>query len=304
MSGKEIESAFQHILSESFLSNVSESLQLEYNRFQKAHDAIHVMMLLPALAIPKDVEYFEKSAFLNYVWEAFHTAHRSCLNALTGHYNAAYSLLRNVYELIIRGSFLECFSDEKYWKNPGPLSKYKKRRKPKRTIIDWISELASLSPSIVDEMRDTSAGIFDKLSILFNDTKFQRKYVQLPSFKAIVELLIYWDIIDIADYVKFHDSLYDYLSKNVHVFPDWTDVGRRLLHEHDWMDVRVIQDELRIYMFVLLEVMDISILIELNMLADWIKKCSQVNELQKLSVRLKHLGLQNSELKLKSLLQN
>ena len=320
MSDSPIREAFEHIISESFHGNVVQSLQFECERIQKAHDAIHEFLLLQPSSVPENVTYFEKSAFLTFAWEAFHNAHRSHLNALTGHYNAAYTLLRNVYELVVRGAFLECLS--KYWRETsqlarprresmclisatgsGKITSHIKMVRDRITVAEWISKLVGMRPSIVEDMKDMSAAIFDKLAPVFSDRDFQRRYVKIPSLRAMVQQLVDWGIIDIPNFVRIHDALYDVLSKNVHVFPDWTDTGRRILHGHNWMDVKVIRGELKDYMEMLLHIMDIAVVIEIGVMSDWIKNSPDVAHRLEIALdRMKSLGLEHGARKLGSLM--
>lgn len=115
-----LELAYSHTLSEFGLENVKLSLALELSNLQRTHDAIHEFMLLAALLAPSstgkepDWDWHSKSAFLIYHWEVFHHAHRSLCEALCAYYNAAFVLLRVVFELLIKGTFWECLSHREF----------------------------------------------------------------------------------------------------------------------------------------------------------------------------------------------
>lgn len=225
-----------------------------------------------------------------------------------------------MYELIVRGAFLECLV--KYWSKSSHLKKSQRKsicvatvsRKgaiksqvdlahDRITLDEWISHLVDKRPSIAKEMKVTSAAIFDKLAPIFSDSDFQRRYVKMPSFRTMVRQLVDWGIIDMPEFMKTHDALYNQLSKSVHVFPDWTDFGRRILHDRNWMNIRVIRDELRGYMDMLHLIMDIGIVIELHIMSDWIRDNPVVTlQLEEILGRMKSKGLKHGTRTLTSLL--
>lgn len=96
--------------------------------------------------------------------------------------------------------------------------------------------------------------------------------------------------------------MYDKLSKDVHVIPDRTDIGRRFLQEKVLFRISVNSNELNEFMKNLHKVIDIGIVIKLNILSDWIKKDEEVQARlkERLDV-LKNLGLNFSSYKLDSL---
>ena len=97
--------AFSHCLKELNIPNIAISLQrCDFEKIQKAHDSIHEFMLIPTGLINSNEDFWAKSAFI-YHSEAFDQAHRSLLEALSGYYNAACTLLRNALELILKGAF-------------------------------------------------------------------------------------------------------------------------------------------------------------------------------------------------------
>lgn len=104
-----IKGALNHTLKELEILNTIKSLEKgKYEKLQEAHDSIHEFIYLAPVCCSKQANWHSKSAFLTYHWEAFHLAHRSFLEALTGYYNAAYILLRGTLELLLKGAFWEC----------------------------------------------------------------------------------------------------------------------------------------------------------------------------------------------------
>ena len=137
----------------------------------------------------------------------------------------------------------------------------------KKTLIDWLSDIIRQKPSIEEELEKTSAGIYDKISPLFEDETLRRI---IPSVKSIVEQLTDWEIFDpiqrIINPVEYVYDFYKKLSADVHVVPDKTSIGKRLLAGKELFETGVIPDELNRYTEDLHRVMDIGIVVELNIL--------------------------------------
>jgi len=294
--------ALSHTKKEIGLSNLRISLESNYAVIQKAHDSIHEFVYLGVLCLPNlpGVSWHSKSAFLTYQWEAFHQAHRSLLEALTGYYNAAYVLLRSALELVVKGAFWECLAHEKFRENATQLQLDKGKGK-RKSVKEWVDALIEREPSIRKDLEETSAAIFDKIALLFSDPQFQKQFVQIPPVSVIVAQLIEWQIVDIPNaFDVIYGNLYRDLSKDVHVVPDATDMGRKLLAEKDFMEIEVMPEELTKYMNTLHELIDIGIAIELNILRDWIE-LSDKTRLKGRIATLEDLGLQYGMTKLKAL---
>jgi len=270
--------AFLRCLKELNIPNIAISLQrCDFEKMQKAHDSIHEFMLIPTGFINSNKDFQAKSAFLIYHSEAFDQAHRSLLEALTGYYNAAYTLLRNTLELILKGAFWECMAHKKYRDRAEIIKKTgTKIGNSKKTLIDRLSERIRQKPSIEEDLEKTSAGIYDIISPLFEDETL-RKIV--PSVRSIVEQLENWEIFDpiqrIINPVEYVYDFYKKLSADVHVAPDKTNIGKRLLAEKELFETEVIPDELNKYAEDLHRVMDIGIVVELNILEDILNEKSK-----------------------------
>ena len=269
---------FSHYLKELNIPNIAISLQrCDFEKMRKAHDSIHEFMLIPTGLINSNEDFQAKSAFLIYHSEAFDQAHRSLLEALLGYYNAAYTLLRNALELILKGAFWECMAHKKYRDRAEIIKKTgTKIGNSKKTLIDRLSERIRQKPSIEEDLEKTSAGIYDIISPLFEDETL-RKIV--PSVRSIVEQLENWEIFDpiqrIIDPVEYVYDLYKKLSADVHVAPDKTNIVKRLLAEKELFETEVIPDELNGYAEDLHRVMDIGIVVELNILEDILNEKSK-----------------------------
>jgi len=294
--------ALSHTLKEIEIPNIVTSIEINFEEIRKVHDSIHEFIYLAPLCLPKNKGWHEKSAFLTYHFEAFYQAHRSFLEALSGHYNAGYTLLRNVLELLLKGAFLECLAHKEF---RDKLEK-SETTKGKKMLKGWINDLIKQRPDIEDELEETSAAIFDKTAIIFEEPKFRKEFIYLPNFREIIEQIADWNIFDpIQDPVELvYNKIYGELSKNVHVIPDKTDIGRRLLSQKDLFETDVNPDELSKFVKVLHEVVDIGIVIELNILNDWINQGREVKtKLRERLAVVEDLGLKFSSEKLKRLME-
>jgi len=270
--------AFSHCLKELNIPNIAISLQrCDFEKIRKAHDSIHEFVLIPTGLITSNENFQAKSAFLIYHSEAFDQAHRSLLEALSGYYNAGYTLLRNTLELILKGAFWECMAHRKYRDRAEIIRKTgTKIGNSKKTLIDWLSDIIRQKPSIKEELEKTSAGIYDKISPFFEDETLKKI---IPNVKSIVEQLVDWKIFDpIQESISPEEYIYSFykkLSADVHVAPDKTNIVKRLLAEKELFETEVIPDELNRYAEDLHRVMDIGIVVELNILKDILNEKSK-----------------------------
>lgn len=304
---KKFKRAFEHTFEELGVSNIVISICKEgFEKLQRAHDSIHEFILLAPLCLPsgEKVSWHSKSAFLMYQFEAFYSAHRSFLEALAGYYNVAYTLLRNTIELVLKGAFWECLAHRSFRDKAGVISKNKVRiGKDKITLIDWFKDLFERKPSIEDDLEVTSAGIFDKISPIPEDPDLRRL---IPSIKKIIEQLSQWGILDpIEEPIERTYEIYSNFSADVHVIPHKTDIGRRLLEQKEPFEATVIPDELNKFSELLHRIIDIGIVIELNILYDWIEQNGNVKDKLKkrLSVIEKELQLHYASLKIRKLIE-
>jgi len=106
---------FSHTLAEIEIPNFAISIQKsDFEKLRKAHDSIHEFIYIAPHLVDFDEEFRAKSAFLLYYYnEVFEQAHRSFLEALSGCYNAANTLLRSTLELLIKGAFWEYIAQNK-----------------------------------------------------------------------------------------------------------------------------------------------------------------------------------------------
>lgn len=296
--------AFSHIFGEVGFTNMRISLENNFKEIQKAHDSIHEFIYLAPLCLPSTakVSWCQKSAFLTYHFQAFDQAHRSFLEVLSGYYNTSYILLRSVLELLLKGAFWECLAHKKF-RDCADVIKKKTSVKigySRKTILDWLNDVIIQKPSIKKELEEVSAGIFDKVGPIFKDSTLRKL---IPQPKVIIEQLAEWEILDsVSEPIEKVYSLYSDLSGEVHVIPDKTDIGRRLLSQQDLFESNFMPEELEEFTTILSEVMDIGIVIELNILSDWISQDRKTKvRLKKRLAVIKDLELKFSTEKLNSL---
>lgn len=301
---RKIKKAIDHILGEVGLERIEESIKKgPFEDLQKAHDSVHEFVYLASLCFPSGgkISWHSKSAFLTFHLEAFDLAHRSFLEALAGYYNAAYSLLRNTLELLLKGVFWECLAHKKFRDKSEVIKKCTvKIGNDKKTLLNWFEDIFKLDPSIEKTFEKTSASIFDKISPIPEDPQLKRLF---PPLKKVIEQLSEWSILAPVPPDTVY-SVYSDLSADVHVIPDKTDIGRRILKEKDFFEITIIPEELSKLSSLLHKVMDIGIVIELNILSDWIQQNGFIKD--KIKERLilieKDLQLSYASLKIKNLI--
>jgi hypothetical protein len=98
----------------------------------------------------------------------------------------------------------------------------------------------------------------------------------IPNLKTIVEQLESWGVLHPIPTKLIYEEIYRELSGDVHVFPDKTDIGRRLLQKKDLFETAVIPEELDKFLDIFHKVIDIGIAIELNILSNWIEQNGEV----------------------------
>jgi hypothetical protein len=268
-----LELAYRHTISEYGFENVKPSFALETERLHKAHDAVHEFMLLAPLLVPSQVgdgtEWQRKSAFFIYQWEAFHHAHRSLGEALCAYYNVAFILLRATFELLIKGAFWECLSHREFRENSQVLD----RDRDGARIKKWLNDIFQQAPDVEGDLERISVGIYDKIEPMMESPRFRLQ------IKAIVQQLESWDIFNPVPNaeVQIYDEIYRRLSSDVHVIPDKIDIGKRLAIEQlEIFKQQLLPDALCEFAILLHRIMDLAIVIELNILGDYIGQYDEV----------------------------
>lgn len=281
----EIEPAFSHMVQELGFDKVKVSLEAEFDLLEKAHDAIHEYLLLAPLFFSfrdaQKSDWDRKSAFLFvYHSEVFEQAHRSLMEALCAYYNAAFILLRTTLELLLKGAFWECFSHRAFRDKSRVLDADKRGGKLK----DWLREKIERHSHLEEQLELVSASIYDVVGSKIDEPTFR------VSVKTIVQQLDEWGMFnpipEAANLV--YQDIYRKLSADVHVVPDRTYIGSRLTSgTSEVFDRGVLVEVLHEYAKWLHQIMDIAIVVEPNVIGDFIRKHKEVGE--QIMVRLPEL---------------
>ena len=267
----QIESVLEHIKGETGFDYIESSLKTEAGILQKAHHAIHECAYLATLCFPNDeseVIWKNKSAFLVYHWEILQHAHRSSLEALCTYYNVAFVLLRTTLELLLWGAFWQCLTQKQFQDSLFVSSEFTKDKK-----IKEFKAALNASPGFEGEYERVSAEIFD----LVGD-KIKNRSFRLP-VNILVKQLAQWGIFSPMKnaFVLVYQELYSSLSADVHVIPDRTDIGRKVISgSSDLFERKIVPTALSEYAMTLHKIMDIAMLVELNIFQDLIEQFETV----------------------------
>ncbi len=294
-----IESAYDHIAQELELEKIRPSLEAELDLLVKAHNAVHEYVLLASLFFADEgaqKDWNRKSAFLfAYHSEIFEQAHRSLIEALCAHYNAAFILLRATLELLLKGAFWECLSHKVFREDSQILDADKRGR----NLKDRLREHLKQSPNLEGQLELISASIYDVLGSEIEQSDLR------VSIETIVRQLDEWGIFDpIPNAVAFiYECAYRRLSADVHVVPDRTDIGRRLdSGTSRAFEREVLPEILREYAKLLHQIMDVAVVVEVNVLRDLVGENGAREQLMKRLPTLECLGLEYGLARMKGLL--
>jgi len=206
-------------------------------------------------------------------------------------------LLRTTLELVIKGAFWECMSHDEYRQNSQVLDKDGWGKK----IKEWLNEIFKSAPSVEEELERTSASIYDRISPIIERAGFR------PNIKTIVRQLGQWGIFNpIPDpTASVYEEIYGRLSADVHVVPDRTDIGKRMLDTQSQIfEQEILQNTLGEYTHCLHEVIDLAIVVELNIMRDLIEKYDEAKtSLSERLETLERLGLKYSLIRAKDFLK-
>lgn len=258
-----INKAFEHIEGELMIPQIIDSLKTNFNLAQSSHDSIHEFILFMGMLISDNSNYSFKQnmVFFLYCEEIFFLAHRSSLDALSAHYNAAFINLRAVLELLIQGVFLDCLAHKQYRENHLIWSKYKRNKK----IKNFLEEQIKKRPQLEEKLERESISIIDELQ------NFIPIKNNMPTFPFMIEKLLHWNLFQgIENPFILIRKLYSKLSYDVHVYPDNMDVGRLLLSNEEYKpfsDKKILKNHLDEYLELLRTIMDISLVVGINILA-------------------------------------
>lgn len=170
--------------------------------------------------VDKDV-HNSVDAFLLYHWDAGQMAGISLGNALSGQYNAGFTLLRSFLELIINGAFFQCLAQTVLREN---ASTHLEPNDSLRLLVTHLSTVIQESDTDDSEIAKNSMAVFD---ILRGDWM---QYAFSLKTSSIIQQLADWGIFNhLGDNPNdVVHGLYFKLSKNVHEIVEYTDAGRAI----------------------------------------------------------------------------
>jgi len=302
-----VKEIFSSLLTELNILNLANSLKRkDIDKFFETYDCIRIPMNIAVDFISTEKELYGRGAFLYvYLYQTRNVAMRSLLEALFGYYSCAYTLLRQAFESIISGAYFECLAHKKFreCKEIPEIT-----RKGNSTLKGEIKERILKNPEIEKKLERDSIYIFDILDSVNERKNFKgkRKHLLLPP--EMVDYLDKWEMFEpIPNPREKWQKIYDRLSKEAHNYPSYTEVGRRIARfpQKDFLEVNVVPQELDEFFAWVKKVMDIGIVIELNILADYIKKKSRIKSKLSdwLSFTEKNLNLEFTPKKIKDLMK-
>ena len=274
---------FSYILSNINYSNIEKSLDNSNKEIIKVYSSLEEFGAFPNDLFSSDSELHSRTAFLIFQHEAYQMAKISAREALMGNYTTAYILLRNYFELLIRGAYWECLAHKKYRHKIKSETKPKPNKESKMTLKGSIEELIKIKPELKDSLEILSAKIYDIITVIYeNKSEFKKmirndynKGFHLLSLEEMVKELAELNIFDPIDDIHTENPVdvvyqfYRILSRYAHAEPDKTHIGRRIfLNEKDIFSDQIIEEELKGYLNSLHNLVDLGLLIELNLLED------------------------------------
>lgn len=293
MREEELNEIYNILLEQIKIQNIKYSLfKMDSDKIINAYDSIHEFWTLWTYIIDSDEELLSRMTFRLYHRESSHIILQSFILALSGHYNAASTLLRAVLELIIKGTFYDCLAHEKY-RSKLDLS----TRKGKYTIRKIIEDEIKSNPKEGD-IEDFSANVLFIIEPLIYNKLDHKKY-HLPNFRETIEMLIKWGLFYPIDNDLSSDDatneiydIYQRLSENVHAKHYSIDIMRRASKTNKLLEPTVIKVDLELYLHNLITVIDIGTLTEFNILKGLINYNSVVeNKLRNRVDTLNNLNL-------------
>ena len=169
------------------------------------------------------------SAFCIYYTDSVHLARRGCTETFSFYYGIGHSLLRSVLESLIRGAFWEGTAHKQFRENARVIRRTgTKIGTETKTLLNWFADTFKRHPNSEDELEQMSAVIFDKTAALFTDRSLSRV---VPRFKKMLEQVTAWGLLRPIEepILAINEHLYWELSKDAHLIPDKTLLGRRFV---------------------------------------------------------------------------
>jgi hypothetical protein len=206
------------------------------------------------------------SAFWIYYMDSVQLAQRAWADALCFYYGIGHSLLRSALESLVRGAFWEGMAHIRFRGDAQVIGRTgTKIGKEKKTLLDWFADVFKLNPNAEHEFEQMSGAIFDRTSPLFVNRGLSRV---VPSFKQMLEQVVAWGLLKPMEepLLAVHDHLYWELSKDAHLIPDKTLLGRRFIAGKGPSPLMEFNsEELESFIEALRCVVDVGILLSINL---------------------------------------
>lgn len=233
-------------------------------------------------------EWERRLAFVLYHWEAFNAAFQSLTKALCSYYNIAFTLLRTAFELIMKGALFEGLA---HAEKRNSASELRKSSAGKR-ILELLNRRIESDDRLQESLERKSAVIFD---VLGDDIYKREFYISMPQ---IIAQLSSWNWLETIEdpLSELYTDIYCQLSKDVHIIPDRTDIGKRVFSGKGGIfDNKVMEGSLKEYLSTAERVIDSLIVVELNVFRNLIRNRPQITDsLAKHRTKLLNRGFRKS----------
>lgn len=268
----------------------------------KTDVALHEFNRWPTYFINSDKEWQCRTAFLVHHYDFFDVAHRALMEVLAGYYSNGHILLRNAFELIIKGALWECLAHPEFRDKADVLREYPVGiYGTRKTILDWLEECGKEDPSILSNMDSFSWDILEGISHLYSEEDLKKL---IPNFSIILKQLSAWGMFHpIEDPLAYlYDETYNSLSKDTHGAPNRTLVGKRLMAGEAPFKHNILPEEFNDFCSKLMNVIDIGLTLQLNMFDVLMRNPENIKTLKAKLPIIKELGLPITAAKIKMLI--
>lgn len=181
-------------------------------------------------------EFFNmRSAFITYQYEGTMLLRYALVLAFSGLYSAAYVVMRCALESVIRGVIFDLLVIPECREKAYKLCEIKGYGESSKGFEELIK---LLEKTFGNSRPETSIEIFDLI-----DSRLKEFNPEVKLHKMLKQLVL-WNILTRSEMRKLYE-IYEYLSKYVHKTKiDFSEVGRRLKADRNWIDFEPIPMEL------------------------------------------------------------
>lgn len=216
-------------------------------------------VFIPRNLIATQAELDKRSAFMKqYFIESAQNFEIAFKNALAAYYSAAFSMLRNFLEAVIVGATCEYLAHAQYRNNHKCIDE------------NLINKIESLSADEKNDIEDQSSKILPIVWKFLEDGKI-RKF----NIRDLIMALNNWGAVHPLNDIDKIYNLYGELSGFTHQLPSYLDTTQRII-DLDYnsnipvYEVRPMKENLDIFCDLGCRVLDVAIIIELNIMREFI----------------------------------